>query len=406
MVNNKTMLTIDKFYERLIIFSFICTFMTLNFLQLSGIQIGDKVIICILCYVVFILEIKNYLKLRVINILPLFIWIGCNIVGTLYSKHKFIAIAFTFNYVIQIALFISFIVLFSNYKVKREDVLKVIYWVAVLIAFIGIIEYFNYDLMSKVLSIFREKQYLYGRVSSMFENPNHFGSFMAVSLTIGMYFLIKEIGKKKFIIGNILIGIGVLFSGSRSAMIVSLIGIFMIIYNLNKYSDFKIKKRYVYLIISVLMIVIILNQEEISRLNLIIDGIKSRDFDMISGNRGIIWSNAISMLDYNPLFGIGNGNVQKEMINYMDQGFGTHSLYISLLVENGIIGFVSFFVFILFSYMKSTNIKDNGLRVIFNSLSVVLLVIQITEMQLTNVFQIVFIFWFVFSIPYDRQKTS
>lgn len=398
------MLKLDKLYDRLILFSFIFTFMTLNFLQVSGIQIGDKLFIILLCYTIFTFEVRYVTTLNIVDILPLIIWIGCNIISAMSAIHKAVAFAFTFSYIVQVVLLICFIVLFNHYKIDRIKTLKSIYYTAVPIAIIGIIEKFNYNLMARILSIFREKQYMYGRCSSLFDNPNHFGTFMTITFILGIFFLMKEKKKMKFVIFEILILSGVLFSGSRSAMIWSFVGVTILIYNMRKYCDLKFKKRYLILFFIFIVVLLTLNREELERLTLILEGFKNKDFNMISGYRGYIWASSFEMMKANPLFGIGNGNVQKEMINYINHEFGTHSLYVSLLVENGIVGFTAFMTFVFRSYKKAKYINNREMKVIFYSITTVILLIQITEMQLTNVFQTVFIFWFVLSIPYDKKQ--
>lgn len=397
-----------NFIVSLLITSFLFTFTAFPSMTIGGVSGSDKIFIIILCYSTLILYMKDFLRLPINYVFILVYWVGLNVISSVISSNPKTALVFSLNYIVQLMLFLSFIIIFSKYRPTRNQILRFIYKFSIVVSIIAIIEKFYFIQIRSFMTLFRQKNYLYGRSSSLFDNPNHLGIFLALMFIIGLYFFIYN-KKKIYIVGNIIIILGLLFAGSRSALLALFIGILLLLGWSNKYKIMHIKLKNLMMIIIVLIIlsIIIFSSSQFNRIDIMFEALKSRDLETATGYRATIWRNALVMFKDNLVFGVGSGNFQQEVVSYMGESRGIHSMYLSLLVENGLVGFLLFIIFLIRTWNRSKFIIETRDKVLFKTLMPTLLITQITEMQLYNVFQFIFIFWFILSIPYsDMISTS
>ncbi|PLW82081.1 hypothetical protein CWI75_09775 [Kineobactrum sediminis] len=88
-----------------------------------------------------------------------------------------------------------------------------------------------------------------------------------------------------------------------------------------------------------------------------------------AGGRTIIWRNALELWESRPVFGYGIFSFQDVLGEVFNDYRHAHNTYLEVLFETGIIGFVIFSSFILFSLFLSLRIslKCNELRFLFPS---------------------------------------
>ncbi|MGV2643163.1 hypothetical protein GNF86_17190, partial [Clostridium perfringens] len=69
-------------------------------------------------------------------------------------------------------------------------------------------------------------------------------------------------------------------------------------------------------------------------------------------NRGEYWMSAFDIFKEKPIFGWGNSSVYYHIMNHAsDRIWGFHNSYLVILVENGLIGSIFYFMFFLFSFL-------------------------------------------------------
>lgn len=383
--------------------SFIFTFTAIPFMTISGVSLSDKVLIIVFCYLTLLFNFKIFLNLPITYIYGLMIFIIFALIGVIVKESSIVAYAYVANYFVQIILFICFIIVFYKYRAQRLEVFQFIYVVGVINAIVALIEKKYYFELQNYLVWLRQKNYLYGRSSGFFDNPNHLGIFLAVVFIIGVYFFLVN-QKKAYIIGNALIFMGLISAGSRSAFLGFLIGNLLLLYYLNKYNLKKMNYKTLFFFIFFTVVGIAIgSMSGFNRISIMLQALFEGDFELATGYRATIWINALQLFKENMMLGVGNGNFQENIAIILGETRGIHSLYLSLLVENGLVGFSIFISFLIITWKNSIFITDKEELILFKTLMPTLLITQITEMQLYNVFQFVFIFWLVLSIPYSYK---
>ena len=246
-------------YLILIFISFIFTFTSLPFMSLGSVSTSDKFLLILLIYIVLILNISKMLALPSNLLILLIFWLSFNFISTINAENKYIALAFSLNYLVQGLLLVVFIILFRKYSDLKVALLKLFYYFSILVSFIALIEYFYFYEIRRYLIWFRQKNYEYERVSSLFDNPNHLGVFLSIMFLIGLHFAFTE-NSKKMIVGNVFIFIALLLSGTRMALVAVILGFLIYLYQTSKYKEnfIKNKKKIFLIIISLIFILILL----------------------------------------------------------------------------------------------------------------------------------------------------
>jgi O-antigen ligase len=262
------------------------------------------------------------------------------VLSSILSVGGYISLAYTLVFISLIAFVFPYYTLLSLYGeefLKRH--LKFIITVSLISIILGWMEYLYPSIVDKVFFM-RGSIYLHkGQVSSLFSNPNVFGLMMAFSFQIAMLLY------KNTLVVMIFFAIflsGTLLSESRMAISIICIMFFLKIIPIN-----KISQKLTVLIITLLALFMSLN------FNLV--------FDLINLNlRDEIWQAAIVAFYSDPLFGIGLGQFQEDISiyasGYLEQS--ANNLFVGLLSELGIIGFLLFNYFWLkpiLSYKKQAN---------------------------------------------------
>jgi O-antigen ligase len=175
----------------------------------------------------------------------------------------------------------------------------------------------------------------YGRYQGAFPNPNYAAIAAALSIALGTWYSMVESRRaiKLLIVVTLVMSAGTLWlSGSRGALAAAVLGS-LVTLGLSAY------RRAVVVVMGVLIVavgVILLARPGILIGN---GGFFDRSFqgsDFTSGRLGI-WGRMFSLWAGHPVFGIGYRTIEELPAS---NDLGAHNIYLSVLVELGIIGFV------------------------------------------------------------------
>ncbi|HGH1676145.1 O-antigen ligase family protein [Clostridium perfringens] len=316
-------------------------------------------------FLIFYLTIGTSLSLPKGNILR---WIGCIvlIMISLLSKFKnrdnFRIYPFYFNYIL-IAIVFSFI--FNSYVIYIGFFRALSFFIAVSAIFLYYdrkeitIQYIknDYKIFFIIIVLITIIQFIFltlnfnefGNFKGIYGNRNFYTSINLISLVMSINIFLR---KRFFGITLIAINIILLFStGSRTAIIgmIFILMIFPVLFldniNINKI----LKLSFIYLII-IMISFIVLKYIDIPAIDRIFQ--KSTQNGSTGLNRGEYWMSAFDIFKEKPIFGWGNSSVYYHIMNHAsDRIWGFHNSYLVILVENGLIGSIFYFMFFLFSFL-------------------------------------------------------
>lgn len=274
---------------------------------------------------------RNKIYSQSFAVILLCLFILSNII-TMFNAVDFGAAIRYFSATLYLSCFCGFIFLYSspsNYiSLLRAYVLSSL--TASVLALIGYIGFFQSVLM---IDEFRPK--------ALFKDPNVFGPFLIPAVII----LIDDIGKTKIIktnpiIHKIILAIivaGVAISFSRAAWI-SLIASFLI-YILLNIKKFNVIKTCAYVCTFCIVTFFCWNYAISSNLkDFVFERAKLQTYDQ---DRFASQATGIELSTGNP-FGYGPGQHETVVAKIIGESISSHSLYIRVFVENGILGFILF----------------------------------------------------------------
>ncbi len=287
-----------------------------------------------------------------------------------------------YNYIIKFILFATFIVLIKHLDWEKP-LLKTLIGIGIAHVIISFILYFNKDFyINNVIPLFNLDKFFFQRLI----NQVNEGCLLGIAShhsTAGMYFSLAYLASvsctfkgekinKKYGILSIIFFICILLTQKRGPLmfaIVASLGYLYVIYS-NKskiliklrsiFSKSKIKLVIVVLILLIIMVLCLENNTMYNYLN------------KLSSNRiRDLFMPAIVLFLKNPLFGIGWGAYKYKYLMY-SEGFyltknNAHCIYLQLLAETGIVGFLIITCIIL-KTLKNTyeilaNIRDGRYKV-------------------------------------------
>lgn len=269
------------------------------------------------------------------SVLLLVLFVLCNVLPALIeAKQQMLALKY---FIITLYLMFSWLFftgILNRYKERALTVILSGYMIGALFsAILGILAYFqlipSFDVLIK-----------YGRATGLFKDPNVYGPFLVPAVVIALYRSehSKGIVKAGYLLVGLLAALGILLSFSRAAWgnCVLASGIYLLI------PQKKAKgRRFVTLALLLLLGMPVLTQiiQTPAVHHLFVDRLGFKQYD---NNRFGTQKEALEeTIDY-PL-GIGPGQSEKVF------DYATHSLYVRVLTEYGIVGSLSFFLFIAIS---------------------------------------------------------
>jgi Lipid A core - O-antigen ligase and related enzymes len=370
-----------------------------------------------------------------------------NVNKTGSTKSIFLALQLFFNYIIGFALFFIIVNSIKNLKEVITAVIILLSSTAIA-AFVGLYQYFFNPFFGNI-NLWVEMN----RINATFTDPNSLGAYsvMLFPIFLGLIFICKK-WFVKLIIGVLLIPFlfNIFFSGSRTAFlgllvtstIFIIIGLWTGIEKLN--AKFKKPATYkkVLLWLSVVMIFIILmlsilnflpvlfekatpSNVLLQRINLAAEklytAIKNEDLaavSMVSGDRKILWDQAINMFKDHPVSGVGVGAYIIELPNYyVKMGVANYrktlvdfsgNYYLQFLSEMGLPGLILilsiFFIIIkkVFGYFslqkKEGALKGYNWLIIGLFVSFISMIIALIFGPHTNFDEIQLAFWLIIGL--------
>lgn len=196
--------------------------------------------------------------------------------------------------------------------------------------------------------------------SARFVVEGYSANYLAYTISFGLplaWYLFKKGYYPRIALSYIPIGVfSVIITGSRTAFIGLIVFMtFLLIHILKK--QFRYKKRLLFFI-ALLAILIYPNIPEPTISRLMTTGTEVSEGDL--NNRTIIWSSGIeSYKDGNPLLGKGIGSFKEITGTYLNRSATAHNVYLSLLVELGIIGIILFSVIFIFKVNIVLKLEGN-----------------------------------------------
>lgn len=289
-------------------------------------------------------------------------------------------------HILDIFIFIFFILFLTLYKVNINyytTSFKIILFVSIVYALSAIFQYLNMDLYSKlILPRFNSNEI--ETILRLFRGGNYTGftnqtAFLAGFLVygIGIVFILYRNVKQKyykiiFLISLPLLFYSLLLTGKRAHllfMVASLIFTYLFSTELNKVSNYIIK-YFIGVGATLLIIGIIISRytptagsqfaKVYIRLQNTIQGFLSGE-DVTSG-RIYLYESSLKHFAESPIFGIGWRKFREISIGIINTDFGSHphNIYLQLLTELGIIGFVLFMIPLIYVFIRTIILLRNA----------------------------------------------
>lgn len=310
-------------------------------IEVSGSSVSNKLIPIIIFFVICIYISSIILVKHLKEFFILFIFIISILIS---SSSSFISFIYTVNFTILLLYGILFYSMSKYYGIRfLNSYFKFIYIFSFVTVFFALLEYFFPSLVDSLFflrgSIYSEK----GQVSSLYSNPNVYGVMTALSIGIG--YVVNKNNYKIFFL-NLILLLGVVLSGSRMALLISL-GIIFFNHIKLPFSSNKIIN--VSLILLVLISIFYASLSHLIDLNL----------------RDVIWNGALNAFKEFPLFGVGLGQFQYEISNFTNITIkqSPNNLVFGFLSEIGIVSSIIFLFFIImFSFKTSSNLDKKRIE--------------------------------------------
>jgi len=326
-----------------------------------------SIILSFLVFIAFLFQMKkdHIVNLQVKN--P-FLWffIFAFIVLIFTSKYRYASLFQTLEFLSGIVNFVVVSALLDNEN--ESFYVTALTLIGAFIAPSGIIEYiifasFPESSLSKALV---NNGFIQGaRVANFFQYPNAYGGFLAffAMLALGLYLKENKRGKKVFFyIQSVLLLFAVYLSDSRGVYISLIFGFAILAILINKSQRLKTVKEISYAVVGVVVLIVVNNSllrplVEVSALRM------KQFFVFISGGRDQslqgrveLIKDAVNIFKNSPIFGTGIGTFRDAILNHRVGLFfalDPHSLAFRLLAETGLIGAISFFLFVLSLFLKA-----------------------------------------------------
>ena len=368
--------------------------------------IGIMLIVTMLFYGIIIFNVKRIGRILKIEAI-IFILTIAYLTGYISNNVNDI-------YVIVSFIIIVFGIIIASLYIKDEDkeaitinIIKMYVKVSIFAAVFGIYAY-----VTKTSFIINGNTYgiynnFYGSyaMTSIMQHPNSYGLFCALSLIFSII-LLRQKGINKWnkimLLLNICLEISnLIFTASRTSIMLSGIAIYTYILLFYK-GKYKARINLI-TIIGVMVVVIMFNS---GMLNNTILSTKMGQTDQSSG-RIDLWISSLKVSKENFLFGVGENNLINEIsykLGDLNNKYGSHNGYLTILTSNGFIVFLMTYVFIIgrillkmVNAIFNNNLSDTK-KMIFSTLIALLLVNMLESIVTFNLYVHTIIFWIILSM--------
>lgn len=284
----------------------------------------------------------------------LFVWF----LGCFYSP----AILKGLGYVLSFSLALFFGVYVGGKNLNDKNIIRFLFIICAIMAAFLMIQPFAPDVVSGVTKLFPYSSEQYYLVSAwaraemyagLFPDRAATAFFCCILVDVGLYYLYRNgVSKKSF--GQILLGVlpiilgvyGVLLTAKRGLFIAMFIGVFVTYIVYRKSKGAQIWKICLALVILATIIGVLLWNATASRV--ILQRFFESD-DLLNG-REEIYSNIYVNFASSPIFGTGTASAFSLL------GIGGHNIYLSVLMENGIIGILTFLAATIYCLYRTIDV--------------------------------------------------
>jgi len=211
---------------------------------------------------------------------------------------------------------------------------------------------------------------VYKRVSSIFFDPNYFGTIAAVGFILCFH--------RKLLLFSLINLAGLYFSGSRSAML-GLIVTFILLFFYKKKLTLKSIIAFLFIIITIFVSLVYLYESDYFR---IYQGLSSRD---------TLWQISFELIKFEPLWGYGYGSVGELIQSGGGLNVSSHNAYLDYILTYGLLAFFLYLLVVLNAILKG--VRNNApayivqcvifLLIVANSISINLGGLGIASLLLT-----------------------
>ena len=340
--------------------------------------------ITILVFIYFSMRIMSlkdkYIKFNDIDVMILF-YILYSLFNTLVAQDRVLAYADFYRLVIAILPYFIIVDIFRRINIEKvyklycnmfkiwifNTYISAIYSIYIFWAY-GIKEFYAFGVLAINSFNFRFRAF--------YPDPNLFAIYLVISIifTIHLY-KHKEISKRIFILTMMITISSLIFTFSRSGILMFLI--YILIY---AKKDFKTKKILLYILIFFVVSIFIVSFNQnvrsmiLNRVNNTINMNYKKDEAI--GSRLLYYKTAIVEFENNPVIGVGRGNFlnQGNKYYYLPDNANPQNLFLQVISELGIVGLIILVLIIFRIFIKYFKYRKVRLTDIHNLLYHILII--------------------------------
>jgi O-antigen ligase len=242
------------------------------------------------------------------------------------------------------------------------------------------------------------------RLVSSWIDPNFIGGFFALIFVLFLPFVFKIKNKKQryfLIFALLIIETALFFTFSRSAYLAFFAGVFLV--------SMLSKKRAFFIVLLIFVAQLGLSSYGASR---VMSAVENRTEDPTANFRIQSWKDAIKLTSEKPLFGYGYNNLatiktERDLLRSESDhsASGSDSSLLTVLATGGILGFIPFFLFYLFSFIEAAKRRKEAIALGFMGVIAVLFVHSIFVNSLLFPPMMIFFWasWAIFQASSDTR---
>jgi len=291
---------------------------------------------------------RSKIKVRDIRLLfPFLLWIILAVVSVLWSSDLSWWYYFTKIYIVQLTFALTVVAYqrFIDLQYLKNGIVCGALIAALMLIFMP------------SLTISTEERRTIVMFGKIFD-PN----LVASIIMLAMFLLIDELfymatKKKRVVIAMLILAAGMLYTGSRGALISFVAGLgFYLLLQMKRRGTRKRVRFFVVLATCTGIAVLLAMPEELRRSRFSAETILGlNEYESGAHNRWTIWGHALSLVGGAPIFGYGCGNFFSAIATVYRE-CAAHNLYLLLLIEEGFVGLLVF-VYGLYRIIKKSYYK-------------------------------------------------
>lgn len=334
---------------------------------------------------------------RKLNINYFFVWnylFGVSLLmGILYAPNKDYALMVTTTYILLSAFF------YLVYRVLDEklNIDRAIKFLMVAGIFHSLHAFYHYGIDGILNSLMMGT-----RLGWEISAPNSFGHYAATTAILILYYFMFT-NKKRYLLLSVLPLIIMITSYSKKAFLVFVISILLLVI-------FKYRKHGLKLIVNIVIVLIILysilqipalsflNARLNSMLFVVTNNTNTSEFvDGSDQIRSQLIKDGLKFFSESPIMGHGTGSYRFVMSQRYGNEIASHNSFIELLVNNGLIGFLVYYIpitiLIISLFIYALKYNDHSSYLLFVLLLINSLIHGMSAITYTEKF-----FWIIFSL--------